>query len=97
MNASRSSEHPPVRGNKLKTFRWAHRLQTKPLYGIKALPHLEAENSEKNSESCIDTVKNHSFVAKCYPSWNIPRTCSYEGVQRTSVLSIPVTTCIRGV
>ena len=29
MNASRPSEHPPVRGENVKTFRWDHRLQYK--------------------------------------------------------------------
>ena len=28
LNASRPSEHPPVRGENAKTFRWDHRLQT---------------------------------------------------------------------
>ena len=28
MNASRPSEHPPVREENVKTFRWDHRLQT---------------------------------------------------------------------
>ena len=27
MNPSRPSEHPPVRGENAKTFRWDHRLQ----------------------------------------------------------------------
>ena len=27
LNASRPSEHPPVRGENVKTFRWDHRLQ----------------------------------------------------------------------
>ena len=27
LNASRPSEHPPVRGGNVKTFRWDHRLQ----------------------------------------------------------------------
>ena len=29
LNASRPSEHPPVRGENVKTFRWDHRLQYK--------------------------------------------------------------------
>ena len=33
MNASRPSEHPPVRGKYVKTFsRWDHRLQIQNLY-----------------------------------------------------------------
>ena len=33
LNASRSSEHPPVRGENVKTFRWNHnRLQSQNLY-----------------------------------------------------------------
>ena len=32
LNASRSSEHPPVRGKDVKTFRWDHRLQIQNLY-----------------------------------------------------------------
>ena len=27
LNVSRPSEHPPVRGENVKTFRWDHRLQ----------------------------------------------------------------------
>ena len=27
LNASRPSEHPPVRGENVKTFRWDHRLR----------------------------------------------------------------------
>ena len=32
MNASRPSEHPPVRRKNVKTFRWDHRLQRKNLF-----------------------------------------------------------------
>ena len=32
MNASKSSEHPPVRGENIKTFRWNHRLQRQNLF-----------------------------------------------------------------
>ena len=28
LNASRPSEHPPVRGENVKTFRWDHHVQT---------------------------------------------------------------------
>ena len=40
LNASRPSEHPPVRGENVKTFRWDHRLQinTKYLMGFKRVP-----------------------------------------------------------
>ena len=31
-NASRPSEHPPVRGKNVKTFRWDHRLQRQNLF-----------------------------------------------------------------
>ena len=31
-NAPRSSEHPPVRGENVKTFRWDHRLQIQNLF-----------------------------------------------------------------
>ena len=36
LNASRPSEHPPVRRKNVKTFRWDHKLQinTKLLHGI---------------------------------------------------------------
>ena len=34
LNAPRPSEHPPVRGNNIKTFRWDHRLQIQPLHDI---------------------------------------------------------------
>ena len=36
MNACRPSEHPPVRGKNVNTFRWDHRLQRqkKTLHGI---------------------------------------------------------------
>ena len=33
-NAPRPSEHPPVRGGKVKTFRWDHRLQIKNLFMV---------------------------------------------------------------
>ena len=32
LNASRPSEHPPVRGKNVKTFRWDHRLQIQNLF-----------------------------------------------------------------
>ena len=32
LNASRSSEHPPVKGENVKTFRWDHRLQIQNLF-----------------------------------------------------------------
>ena len=32
LNASRPSEHPPVRGKNVKTFRWDHRLQKENLF-----------------------------------------------------------------
>ena len=32
LNASRPSEHPPVRGENVKTFRWDHRLQKQNLF-----------------------------------------------------------------
>ena len=32
LNASRPSEHPPVRGGNVKTFRWDHRLQIQNLF-----------------------------------------------------------------
>ena len=32
LNASRPSEHPPVRGRNVKTFRWNHRLQRPNLF-----------------------------------------------------------------
>ena len=32
MTASRPSEHPPVRGENVKTFRWDHRLQIQNLF-----------------------------------------------------------------
>ena len=31
-NAPRPSEHPPVRGENVKTFRWDHRLQIQNLF-----------------------------------------------------------------
>ena len=31
LNASRPSEHPPVRGGNVKTLRWDHRLQRQNL------------------------------------------------------------------
>ena len=31
-NASRLSEHPPVRGKNVKTFRWDHRVQIQDLF-----------------------------------------------------------------
>ena len=34
LNAPRPSEHPPVRGKNVKTFRWDHRLQRQTLHGI---------------------------------------------------------------
>ena len=36
MNASRPSEHPPVRGENVKTFRWGHRLQVQKLFPVAA-------------------------------------------------------------
>ena len=32
LNASKPSEHPPVRGENVKTFRWDHRLQIQILF-----------------------------------------------------------------
>ena len=32
LNASRPSEHPPVRGGNIKTFMWDHRLQIKSIF-----------------------------------------------------------------
>ena len=32
LNASRPSEHSPVRGENVKTFRWDHRLQIQNLF-----------------------------------------------------------------
>ena len=32
LNAPRPSEHPPVRGKHVKTFRWDHRLQLQNLF-----------------------------------------------------------------
>ena len=32
LNAPRPSEHPPVRGKNVKTFRWDHRLQRQNLF-----------------------------------------------------------------
>ena len=32
LNAPRPSEHPPVRGENVKTFRWDHRLQIQNLF-----------------------------------------------------------------
>ena len=32
LNAPRPSEHPPVRGKNVKTFRWDHRLQRRNLF-----------------------------------------------------------------
>ena len=32
LNASRPSEHPPVSGENVKTFRWEHRLQRQNLF-----------------------------------------------------------------
>ena len=32
MNASGPAEHPPVRGENVKTFRWDHRLQIQNLF-----------------------------------------------------------------
>ena len=32
MNASGPAEHPPVRGENIKTFRWYHRLQIQNLF-----------------------------------------------------------------
>ena len=32
LDASRHSEHPPVRGENVKTFRWDHRLQRPSLF-----------------------------------------------------------------
>ena len=38
--ASRPSEHPPVRGENVKTFRWEHRLQRHNLFmAFKGLPY----------------------------------------------------------
>ena len=38
LNASRPSEHPPVRGENVKTFGWDHRLQIQPFkYHVVAL------------------------------------------------------------
>ena len=34
LNASRLSEHPPVRGKNVKTFRWDYRLQIQHLNGF---------------------------------------------------------------
>ena len=34
LNASRPSEHPPVREKNVKTFRWDHRLQIPPDWGM---------------------------------------------------------------
>ena len=34
LNAARPSEHPPVRGGNVKTFRWDHRCKYKTYYGI---------------------------------------------------------------
>ena len=34
LNASRPSEHPPIRGENVKTFRWDHRLQIQNLFGV---------------------------------------------------------------
>ena len=39
LNAPRPSEHPPVRGKNVKTFRWDHRLQIQNLFMVfKRLP-----------------------------------------------------------
>ena len=39
LNASRPSEHPPVRGENGKTFRWDHRLQIQNLFmALKRVP-----------------------------------------------------------
>ena len=39
LNASRPSEHPPVRGENVKTFRWDHRLQIQNLFmAVKRVP-----------------------------------------------------------
>ena len=32
LNASRPSEHPPIRGENVKSFRWDHRLQIQNLF-----------------------------------------------------------------
>ena len=32
LNASRTPEHPPVRGKNVKTFRWDHRLQIQNIF-----------------------------------------------------------------
>ena len=38
-NAPRPSEHPPVRGKNVKTFRWDHRLQIRNLFmALKLIP-----------------------------------------------------------
>ena len=39
LTASRSSEHPLVRGKSVKTFRWDHRLQRQNLIVVQKLHH----------------------------------------------------------
>ena len=62
LNAPRLSEHSPVRGKHIKTFRRGHRLQRQKPHS-RIWTHLKSpEQTCRPSEQYVEPVKRHQFA-----------------------------------
>ena len=63
LNASRPSEHPPVRGKSAKTFRWDHRLQIQNLFmAFKRIPDSSIILGQQYNTGEKPTVMLYTYV-----------------------------------